>query len=411
MVEKKCQGLKILGLGSLIAFLCLIFCGPILARETQVRAAVQTFMPDFYEFLISTTNAIMASESVPIESLIDLTGLIHEGPGWRILSQNLGPKDGLLKLSQSKWLMYFLHWRPLNEANKTLSVEYVRNHMLNFWGQAMNFKLLDIDGEMEICGHRAVFTEGTVMDGAVHTRFIVWNCPQTNRQFTADCNINLRRKTPPDLLDLQRAISQTICCHKGELPPEIPAGLTQKYLSKKWNISFFIPPTWRTADYDSKEWFPNGMSAQSGSLWTLLADSVKRLDLAWEVKEEELSRDVFERFLKGCAAPFVFENVTSQISRWELKDIKEKDSVWTGEGLYEYKQKAQNQEAVSSYRFKGFLWKVGNKTYFLLASLVQIKEFWNIPNDLSPSDETFENFVQKQVLPNIKVFPPAARNS
>jgi transglutaminase-like putative cysteine protease len=347
----------------------------------------------------------------PIHDLLDLSGLKHEGPEWRILFQDLGQDKGHLKLSQVKWLMYFLHWRPLTETNQALSIEYVRNHMLNFWGQAMNFKLLNIDGETEVCGHKAFFTEGTVMDGAVHTRFIVWNCPQTKRQFTADCNINLRRKTPQELLDLQGAITQTVCCHGEAPPPDVPSRLEQKYRSDKWNVSFFIPSTWRTADYVSPDWFPQGMSARSGSLWTLLTDSAKRLEIVWDRLDEPLSADVFRRFLEKCTAPFKFENITTQIDKWNGGPIQEKSGVWTGEGIYELLQKAQNQEALSPYPYKGFLWKDGQKAYFLLASLVQVNEFWNIPNDLSPSDETFRLFITSQILPNIKILPLAVYSS
>ncbi len=343
-----------------------------------------------------------------IGDLIDLQGLRQEGPDWRVSFQDLSQDKGHLKLSQSLWLMYFLHWRPLAEIKRILSVENVRNLMLNFWGQVMNFKLLNIDGETEICGHKAFFSEGTVMDGAVHTRFIVWNCPETDRQFIADCNINLRRKTPKDLLDLQRTITGTICCHKGASPPDVPAALAQKYLSEKWNVSFFIPPNWRTADYVAKDWYPRGMSAQNGSLWTLPTDSMKRLELVWENDEGALYGDVFNRFMKKCASPFTFENITSKIVEWKLTDVKEKGGVWAGEGFFEYHQKTQNQEAVSPYRFKAFIWKEGKTVFFLLASLVQLEEFWNIPNDLSPSNETFERFVGVQLLPNIKIVPLAA---
>jgi len=354
---------------------------------------------------VSGLNQEGKSTAPDISDFIDLPGLRQEGPDWRVIFQELGADKGHLRLSQSKWLMYFLHWRPLTETNKSISIAYARNHLLNFWGQAMNFKLMDIDGEMEICGHKAYFTEGSFGDGAVYTRFIVWNCPQTNRQFTADCNINLQRKTPRELLDLQRTITQTVCCHKDAPSPEVPAGLSQRYQSDQWDVSFFIPASWRTADFVSKEWFPQGMTAQSGSLWTLLTDSLKRLKLVWENHEGVLSADVFKHFKEECVGPFTFENVTSEIINWEMKSIQERNGIWMGEGIYEYRQKVQNQEAVSPFRCKGFLWKEGGRAYFLLASLIQVKEFWNVPNDLSPSDETFDHFIKAQILPNVKVIP------
>ena len=200
------------------------------------------------------------SGSIPLEGLVDVAGLNGSGQEWQAVYQETDGNGGHARLGQSKWLMYFLHWRPIADEGRTLTVDYVRNHMMNFWGQAMSFELADIDGAMEVCGHRAIFTEGTVMGGAVRTRFIVWNCPETNRQFTADCNINLRRKTPAELLELQRTITETVICHEGARPGEEPPGLPHLYSSEDWNVTFRIPSTWRTADYASEEWFPQGMS-------------------------------------------------------------------------------------------------------------------------------------------------------
>jgi hypothetical protein len=371
----------------------------------------------FLSGLVFLSVAMMATSREPnnvqsatpqLGDFVNLQGLNESQPDWRILFQEVSATNGRLALHQSRWLMYFLHWRPLTEANEALTVDYVRKHMLNFWGQAMNFKLSNIDGEMEVCGHKAIFTEGAVMEGAVRTRFIVWNCPQTTRQFTADCNINLRRKTPPDLLDLQRAITLTVCCHDGCPRPQAAAGLTKKYRSDKWNVRFSLPPDWRTADYPSPEWFPQGMSARSGSLWTLLTDSQKHLELFWEETSAPPSENMFQSFMQKCLSPLTAENVTSQIATWNFGSLSEKRGLWVGEGTYEYRQKVQNQEVITPYRFQGFLWKERGKTYFLLAALVQIKEFWNISNDLSPSDERFQSFVGQEILPNIKGIPIGA---
>jgi rhodanese-related sulfurtransferase len=351
------------------------------------------------------------SDSIPLEDLIDVAGLDRSGHQWRTVYQQIGRDAGHARLGQSKWLMYFLHWRPLTDAGRTLTVDYIRNHMLNFWGQAMNFELSDTDGEMEVCGHRAVFTEGTVMGGAVRTRFIVWNCLETNRQFTADCNINIKRKTPAELLELQRTITGTVRCHEGVPHGDEPACLPQVYASEEWNVSFHIPSTWRTADYESEEWFPQGMSAQNGSLWTLVTDSVKRVELVWERSAEPLSAGTFERFMDACAAPYSRENVTSRITSRDIGGIEEREGMWRGEGTYELRLTVEGtgRTAVYPFRFEGLLWKDGPETYFLLISLVQIGEFWNIPVDLSPYDETFERYVREEVFPNISCLPTAAR--
>ncbi len=129
----------------------------------------------------------------------------------------------------------------------------------------------------------------------------MWNCPETNRQFSADCNINLRLGTSKDYLELQKLITTTVCCHKGARP-HIVNKLPQKYESKQWNLSFSLPENLRIADYVDEKWFPKGVSKENGSLWTLLTDSQKHLELLWEETESPLSPTLFNRFLENISA-------------------------------------------------------------------------------------------------------------
>jgi len=157
--------------------------------------------------------ALILNENQEIEKYFNLKGLTETGDDWQVTSVKVNDESGHIKLHQDKWLMYFLHWRPLTEEKKNLSIKYTQNLLLNFWGQAINFELNHIEEEMEINGHKAFFSEATFGKGSIYTRFIVWNCPQTNRQFVADCNINLRRGTPKEMLEVQKLITQTVCCH------------------------------------------------------------------------------------------------------------------------------------------------------------------------------------------------------
>jgi transglutaminase-like putative cysteine protease len=355
----------------------------------------------------SAANTIAVFDRFPaqtVDDVVDLGTLRQSGEDWQVIDREVG-EEGHVRLHSRRWLMYFLHWRPLTDQNRDLTKEYVRNQMLNFWGQAMNFELKNIDGETEVCSHSARFTEGTVMNGNVYTRFIVWNCPETRRQFTADCNINLRLKTPMVLLDLQRLITGTIRCHEGGRPPRPSSPLTQKYESREWNLSFFLPPHWRTAEYPSREWFPNGLTAESGSLWTLLTDSQKHLEVIWREKQGPLSAGLFQDLLKKAAVPFRVENVDVAMVDVRLDSLREKPGVWQGAGTFRLKQTAQGKDYFSDYLFRGLLWDKGGHVYFLLGGVIMVREFWGIPNDLSPDAATFERFWQNQVIPAVKVLP------
>ena len=352
-------------------------------------------------------NTIAVSDRFPaqtVDDVVDLSTLRQSGEDWRIIDQDVG-EEGHIRLHSRQWLMYFLHWRPLTDRNRDLTEEYVRNQMLNFWGQAMNFELKNIDGETEVCGHPARYTEGTVMNGNVYTRFIVWNCPETGRQFTADCNINLRLKTPMALLDLQRLITGTICCHEGGPVPPASTLLPRRYEYDKWNIGFSLPDGWRTADYPSKEWFPKGPTAESGSLWTLLTDSQKHLELIWRENHGPLSAGLFQDFLGKAAVPFRVENVDVAMVDMKLDSLREDPGFWQGAGTFCLRQTAQGKDYFSDYVFRGFLWKEGGHAYFLLGAVIMVREFWGIPNDLSPDAATFDRFWQNQVIPAVKVLP------
>jgi hypothetical protein len=354
----------------------------------------------------SAANTLAVSGRFPaqtVDDVVDLSALRQSGEDWRIIDQKVG-EEGHIRLHSRQWLMYFLHWRPLIEQNRDLTREYVRNQMLNFWGQAMNFELKNIDGETEVCGHPARYTEGTVMNGNVYTRFIVWNCPETGRQFTADCNINLRLKTPMPLLNLQRLITSTIRCHGGGSVPLASTLFPQRYESDKWNIAFSLPTGWRTADYPSEEWFPKGPTAECGSLWTLLTDSQKHVELIWGKSTTPISADVFQDFLKKATAPFSSGNIPVAMVDMKLESLQENPGVWQRAGTFRLKQTAQSKDYFSDYLFRGLLRKEGGHAYFLLGAIIMVKEFWGIPNDLSPDQATFDRFWQNQVMPAVKVW-------
>jgi len=332
---------------------------------------------------------------------IDVEALRSSGDDWTVRQDTLAD-GGVIRLHHDKWLMYFLHWRPLTEERQKLSQEYVRDLMLNFWGPDMPFKLSENTGEMEVGGHKAYFVDGTIYDGAIQTRFIVWNCPETERQLIADCNINLRKGTPPELLELQKEITLSVSCHGAASVQKNPV-LNRLYASRMFNISFRTPATWKTEEYWDSAWFPNGMTPTNGTLWTLLTDSEKYVELRWENRQSEISTGLFNRFVERIESDSVVSESTLRITDIKVRGTIASEECITGHGNFTYHLRAGDREVTKPFRFSAFLWNHQDKTYFLLAGMASIQEFWGISPNLAPTDETVNRFVHEDVLANTRV--------
>jgi hypothetical protein len=338
---------------------------------------------------------------------LDLNGLRSRGDDWTVIKHGISSSGGQIKLIQDKWLMYFLHWKPLTEERKKISVEYVRKLLLSLWGPNMPFTILGDGGETRVGPHQAFYIDGTIYDGKIRTRFIVWNCPETNRQFIADCNINKMRGTLNHLLKLQFKITSTISCH-GEPTNHSHPGLTQKYSSEPFKLSFFIPPTWRTNEFRYPKWYPEGLSLSKGSLWTLPTESVKYVELLWHHSSKKVSIPLFQKFIKQMEGEsYGFEKVNYKMSRIEINQIRENQAVLEADLRFDINSKFKDQsgkiwEEKDSYTGKAYFWKHRSTIYLLLAALISRQNMWGLEVDLSPDEKALENYLKKEVLPNVK---------
>jgi hypothetical protein len=344
---------------------------------------------------------LIHGEKQDAPSAVDVARLNRHGENWKIIDQKGNPQKGSLSLHHDKWLMYFLHWRPLGEEQREVSLEDARKLLLSFWGSNMPFTLTGNEGQLTVAGHPACFVEGTIYNGAVRTIFIVWNCPQTGRQFIADCNINQARGTATSFLDLQRQIALTTCCHGQTISVDNPL-LIQEVKSDKFNFSFRIPPDWRTREFPSPKWFPTGMTLTNGTLWTLLTTSEKHIELAWDQSDLALTDEHMEFFLNKLRQnPIQIDGLTMNIKGLRLEEVRFEGGRLIGNGVYKYVTQVGGKELEIPYIFRAFLWKDGPRTNFLLASMAALKEMWQIPNDLTPSPEMIDRFVREEVLPAV----------
>jgi hypothetical protein len=340
--------------------------------------------------------------------LVDLERLRTSGEDWEVVSVEQGPGAGMLRLHQDWWLMYFLHWRPLTEDSPELTVEYVRNLLVSFWGPGMPFTLTGREGQLTIGGHRALFVEATIYDGAVHTRFIVWNCPESGRQMIADTNVNRRTGTPVELLDLQREVTKTVCCH-GQAQHYRLAALPQHFAADSYSLSFDLPRSWRAQMYLDPDWYPDGPTPTAGSVWALPTDSDKRIDLAWRTDPREPSPGVLAEYLELLRRPLpVADGCDASIGNIQLREVTETADRVVAAGHLELGYRSDERDVVRPYRFQSYLWHDGGRVFLATASMVALERFWEQDVDLVPTDEVFETFVCRRVWPALRLPNPLA---
>ncbi|MCP4685685.1 MAG: hypothetical protein GY867_09590 [bacterium] len=338
-----------------------------------------------------------------IDAYISLDSLRSTGEDWNVVFQDIEADRGRVTLQHDNWLMCFLHWRTLDSAKRDLSVEYVQHHLLNFWGPDMPFELTGTSGSVTVAGHDAYFVDGTIYEGAIKTRFVVWNCDQTGRQFTSDCNINKSLGTADDRLDLQYAITRTICCHDGcESKPN--EELPQPYSAPEWQVSFQVPSEWRTSVYEDKKWFPEGPSQKSASLWTLLTNSQKHVELCWNESRQDVSAGLMTEMLDGLLIDTTAPGDSSGIVAYALDSVYVSDGRPMTEGSFQMLETAQGERYIDKYRFIASLGQAEERTFLLLAGLVDMTDVWGRQVNLTPSQETLAAFFENTVVPSVRVF-------
>ncbi len=339
-----------------------------------------------------------------LDEYIDFKGLNSLGNDWKVIRQNITSNEGYVKLHHESWLMYFLHWRPLTEENKNVNLLYTRYKLLNFWGAAMNFSLKETEGIMNINGHKAFYVDGS-FGGFVETRFIIWNCPETKRQFIADLNINTRLETPGFLHELQQLITKTIFCH-GNTNNNINKNryLTKKYQSEEYSLSFFLPQNWKTIKFSSKKWFPNGLTGTNGTLLSLLTDSQKHMELMWKKTKENISEKLFGDFLKYMESHSPVRKDSSRCFDFTVLSKKLSKGLFIADGTFKLGSfKNTVKDYSENFQFRGFLWKNGDTAYLVIPSLVNVNNVWNMPADVSHTQGVFEHYIKNEINPYIKI--------
>lgn len=338
-----------------------------------------------------------------VADLVDLEKLCSGGDDWKVVDQKIRPEKGRIQLYTDKWLMFFLHWRPLKDDQPPVSIKTAKHLLLNLWGSSMPFEIEGEGGETEVAGHRAFYIDGTIYDGKIRTRFIVWDCPQTGRRFIADCNINQGRGTAQKWLKLQLDMVATISCHGGRPMKTDNSLLTDTFMSHELKISFSRPPDWRTSTYESKEWYPGGQNEHKGSLWTLVTTANKIIQLDW-TDRLILSAEEWKEYLKDMNGSMfkAYQQVESRIRIDKIGEIRSMEGKLLTQVSFTLLARYQGKDINQEYSGYAVSWVTGKRRISVLAAIVNMKSVWEQPFSLTPSDTTLRNYLEKEVLPAIR---------
>jgi len=226
-------------------------------------------------------------ESSSVDSLLSAISrqsgleIMLPAAGWTWNTQGIQgtPDSGKAAFSRQKWLMELIHWGPVQ--TDALTVTYVRNRMQTMWG--VNFEFTGAEGKTQISGHPAVYVEAYGPNRAFFTRFVIWNCPESGREFIADMNYNLMLKTPAADFETELRVAKTTGCHPGA-PRERFPDLTSHWESDKNLLTFDHPERWFF--FDSPFYVPfvqyEGVrDRRIGSIMGLCSDQNMEITLMW----------------------------------------------------------------------------------------------------------------------------------
>jgi hypothetical protein len=237
----------------------------------------------------------------------------------------------------------------------------------------------------------------------VRTRFFIWNCPDTNRQFIADCNINLATGTPQRFLQAQFDATRTMACHPGASASHHD-GLPQRVHFAGYGIEFFIPATWRTAEFSYAKWYKDGPTPSNGSLWTLPTDSEKIVHIRRIPSDQSVSADMLRALCNWLTGQSLRTPPgTGEITNIRMDNPRQLGGRWAGDVTMSIRFTTGDNEELTTFRCRGLAWRQNGDTWFLLAGLGVTDKIWGMPVDLAPVDETLDTFVFRQVLPALRL--------
>ncbi len=225
------------------------------------------------------------SDEILEELLKDRAGLAIDLPAlgyeWSDSALVGDEESGSLLFESTKVIYYFLHWGPI-ETEK-IDEEYVRERVPKVW-PSEGLKVKEMVSTT-VAGHPAILATVIPRRDFYRAFFLIWNCPESGRQFIADMNYNVAYKTPRAELDAEiAATTKTLACHPGA-PTSAVDGHVARYDSHRFGLRFDHPLRWYVFENPYGVPHPEYRGIRDDSIGSLLAwlqDMTVRVTLHWE---------------------------------------------------------------------------------------------------------------------------------
>jgi hypothetical protein len=193
--------------------------------------------------------------------------LPQEGYSWEESDIQGDTAEGSVSVTGTKIIYYFIHWGPIEVEE--ITPEYVRERIPKLWPS--EGLVVNEVKPTTVAGHPAFYASATPQRQFYNPNFIIWNCPESGRQFIADMNYNTRYLTPRSELEAQIAVTtKTLACHKGAPTTDAP-GLVVTYNEPRFNISFKHPLHWYVLENPYGVPHPNYKGIRDETIGSVLA--------------------------------------------------------------------------------------------------------------------------------------------
>ncbi len=198
--------------------------------------------------------------------------------------------SGTISVTSTKVIYYFLHWGPIEVTEVT--EDYVRERIPKIWPDE-GLQVLSVSDTI-IAGHPAYFAEVMPKRDFYRAFFLIWNCPESGRQFIADMNYNVQYRTPRAELETEfETTYHTLACHPGAETKELPDHVL-RYTSRRFGISFDHPLHWFVIENPYAVPHPEYRGIRNkeiGSLLAHLQDMTTDAFFKWEILPDKPADD------------------------------------------------------------------------------------------------------------------------
>lgn len=313
--------------------------------------------------LASAPLCTAAEEPLPH---IDTAVLDHDAPGWTMVEAQGDATQGLATAERMIWPIFYLHWRPLGEGEKTLNVEEARAAVAGLW-QGLTIDEPLTGKEIALRSHHATLFETTLSHGEVRARYIVWSCPQSKRVLVADMTESLKVAAPPELSRWLEAIARSVKCHEGAdaeasaLVPvavEIPNARISLSHPQHWLpvIEYRVQPDFGGIDFTAAKPLP---TAESGQSIVVPSDAVMRVRYSWgPAPDAPMSYNILKEQVETYLA--------TRAGNLAISSMKAEGGLWIADGFMRMTQNATTVPPSRMRNFRAWMWLTSSRMYFAL---------------------------------------------